>query len=305
VNPDLYLCGWRVSSEISLPALAVWRGDDRVPDVRIRFGDVAGDFVGSKAGLARRVDDPNSCRFYVPGTGFFEVKSRGEVVVSMETGASLPDVRACISGAVAGLLCLVRGLLPLHAASVRMGNGAVCLAGRSGAGKSTLAAALAQRGYALLSDDVCAIDFRESGPVVLPSAQAVRLGEQSVHAVGLPGTGGEDIGVDRVKRLLRFTAPQTEPVPLAAVYQLRASGDGACTIEEKPGAGGLVLLQEEIFRYELARRLGLADRLFQASARLCSSAPVRVLSRRFTLESLQEAVGKLEALHCGSSAGHY
>jgi hypothetical protein len=295
---DLYLCGWRVSSHINLPSLPAWRGDDRNPDVRIRLGDVAGDFIADRKKVALQTDSRSVCRFYVPGAAAFEIRNGREVVVSVEPGASPGDLQTCISGTVLGLLCILRNLLPLHASCVRMGSGAVCFAGHSGAGKSTLAAALAQRGHPLLSDDVCAIDVTAGRPVVLPSFPAVRLADRSVNAVGLPGRHGEHLGQDRFKQHLRFTPAETIPVSLSAIYRLQAVESVAGeAVQEKRGAESLILLQGEIFRYNIARRLGFADALFSAAARVCSSTPVRVLSRRFSLSCLGETVRMLERLH--------
>jgi hypothetical protein len=296
---DLYLCGWRVSSHIHLPSLPRWRGDDRNPDVTVRLGDVAGDFRAEPGKVDLQTSDRNVCRFHVPTVAAFEIRNGREVVVRPEPGASPPDVRACISGIVLGFLCLLRNLLPLHAGCVRMGSGAVCFTGRSGAGKSTLAAALAQRGHRVLSDDVCAIDVSAEGPVVLPSFPALRLGDLSVHAVGLPGRNGRHLGRDRFKQHLLFTPAETIPTRLSAVYRLEAleSVSGAA-VRDQRGAESLILLQHEIYRYDAARRLGLGNALFSAAARVCSSTPVRVLARRFDFRSLGETVRLLERLHC-------
>jgi hypothetical protein len=296
---DLYLCGWRVSSHIQLPSLPPWRGDARDPDVTIRLGDVADDFITERGKPALQTENRSVCRLYVPTAAAFEIRNGREVVVRIEPGASPMDVRACIAGAVLGLLCLQRNLLPLHAACVRMGSGAVCFAGRSGAGKSTLAAALAQRGHPLLSDDVCAIDAAAERPVVMPSFPAVRLAEGSIQAVGLPGGHGAHLGRDRFKQHLRFTPAETVPAWLSAVYRLEAvESEAGEAVREQRGAESLILLQGEIFRYDVARRLGFADTLFSAAARVCSSTPVRVLARRFSLDCLGETVRLLERLHC-------
>jgi hypothetical protein len=52
-----------------------------------------------------------------------------------------------------GVLGTTMGVAPLHCACLDRDGSALLLAGHSGAGKSTLTAALAQRGFALVSDD--------------------------------------------------------------------------------------------------------------------------------------------------------
>ncbi len=298
MQADLYLCGWRVSSEIALPALPLWDGDNRAPDVCIIRGTVARNFIADPRQVTLQTGNRDLCRFYVPGAAAFEIRQGREVVADIEPGARPGDVVACISGTLLGLLCLLRDLLPLHGSCVRMGRGAVCLTGHSGAGKSTLAAALARHGYPLLSDDVCAIRLTPEGPVVLPSVPALRLADRSVEAAAA-GDTGEHLDDDREKQHWRLTPGETSPVALAAVYRLdKTDGSPEAATSEQRGAASVILLQGQIFAQRTALELGLVETLFSTAAQVCSATPVRILSRPFDLNRLSETVHLLEALHC-------
>lgn len=301
MSTDLQICGWRVSSEIPLMGFAPWTGEDREPDVHIEHGHVATDFIVDREKIALETRSAKLCRFYVPQAAAFEIRNGSRIVVQPEPGASRGDIQTCLTGTLLGLLTLLRNLLPLHASSVRMGQSAVCFTGHSGAGKSTLAAALACRGHALLSDDVCAIDLSgPKGPVVLPSGSAVRLLEchEPAQKTWLPE--GDRLGNDRVKQHVRFTMAETQPIPVSTIYRLeKLHGNGLLSIGEMRGSESVIAIYRNIFRYELAQELGLAASLFTKTARLCSSARIGVLSRRFELNSLDETVAQLEALHCG------
>ena len=70
----------------------------------------------------------------------------------------------------------------LHASAVRVNGRAVLFCGSSGAGKSTLAAALAQRGYPLVTDDVCTLSIGEAGaPVVYPDGRQLKFWAQAIR----------------------------------------------------------------------------------------------------------------------------
>jgi hypothetical protein len=71
--------------------------------------------------------------------------------------------------------------LVLHASAVRGPRGVWGFAGAGGAGKSTLAAALAARGYPLVSDDALLLD-REAGWLARPGYPSLRLWPDSVMA---------------------------------------------------------------------------------------------------------------------------
>jgi hypothetical protein len=61
-----------------------------------------------------------------------------------------------------GLIGTTLGVAPLHCACLDRNGDGILLAGVSGAGKSTLSAALAQRGFALVSDDWTYLSSRQS-----------------------------------------------------------------------------------------------------------------------------------------------
>ena len=61
-----------------------------------------------------------------------------------------------------GLIGTTLGVAPMHCACLDRNGEGVLIAGNSGAGKSTLSAALAQRGFALVSDDWTYLSCRQS-----------------------------------------------------------------------------------------------------------------------------------------------
>lgn len=77
--------------------------------------------------------------------------------VAPEAGTPPQDIAIFIIGTVFGLLLHQREQVVLRASAARVGGKAVLFCGASGAGKSPLAAALAQCGYPLITDDVCAL----------------------------------------------------------------------------------------------------------------------------------------------------
>jgi len=86
------------------------------------------------------------------------------------------DAFACLLDAVLAACLQMRGILPLHASAIATAQGAVLFAGRVGAGKSTLAAALIDRGYALLADGIVGIGLDGGGTAVArPGFPRIRL----------------------------------------------------------------------------------------------------------------------------------
>ncbi len=101
---DSFLCGWRVRSELHLPELAPWSGDDRAPDVVIRFGEVpAGldDLVEDQPFL--QIDRRGRCLLRLDNVAAYLVTGPGEVIVSPKPGVGDAEVRVFLLSSVFGL----------------------------------------------------------------------------------------------------------------------------------------------------------------------------------------------------------
>jgi energy-coupling factor transporter ATP-binding protein EcfA2 len=84
---------------------------------------------------------------------------------------------------VLGFVLRLRAIICLHAAAVVIDGGVVLLAGPPGVGKSTLAAALAQCGYPVLTDDVAAVTGREEGFLVHSGPSRLRVRRSGADAL--------------------------------------------------------------------------------------------------------------------------
>jgi hypothetical protein len=124
-------------------------------------------------------------------------------------------------------LALSAERLVLHASAVHVpGFGAVAFAGRTGRGKSTLAAALAQHGCALLTDDCLVLGSHRGRVSVWPSYPGVRLWADAAAALGNPVRASALAHYTRKRRvpahaLLPF---RSRPSPLRALFLLAPPG---------------------------------------------------------------------------------
>jgi hypothetical protein len=174
-----------VASELELPE---WGQCERSsleeePGVLIRL-EPSGD--AEFAGAARpTLIAAREYSLRVPKVGRFQVHEGREIHVKPLPGVELARLRPWLLGPVWGALCYQRGFFLVHASAVRVGNEAVLFCGGAGQGKSTLAVQLADRGYALVSDDLCRLDFSPQGsPVVYPSAPRVKLWSDALDELG-------------------------------------------------------------------------------------------------------------------------
>ena len=213
---------------------------------------------------------------------------------SSQTG--FDQVVPFLLGPVMGCVLCARGILCLHASAVAVGAAAVAVLGPKCAGKSTLAAALAQRGHAVLSDDV-AVLLEDSGSfMVQPGCPRMRLWPSSIEK--LPGLALDTLSrvwPDADKRYLHLDPSasassyrfRTHPLPLGAVYVLSAPGspDTVQSIVRISSADALISLAENSYM-DVVQDRALRARNFETLARVVSSVPVRQLRRPLGLDAL-------------------
>lgn len=109
--------------------------------------------------------------------------------------------------------------LPIHALAVAGPAGAVVLPGRSGAGKSTLAAAVLQRGLALVSDEAAC--FAEPTGVLVPHPRPLHLSLHSRRLLGVTVAPGVDEEVGLPVELFGSALAPEETVRCVGVLLLQ------------------------------------------------------------------------------------
>ncbi len=236
-------CGLTVASEIEIPGLpSVSPGegpdlfvsvrDRSVPrkslDVeRTRYVSPERDSEGSPQ-LTVWTASAGAHRFrYHDGTEFVIDRAATRVEVHWEEPLTEADAAVYLLGPVLGFIMRLRGIVPLHASAVMIGERAVAFVGDAWAGKSTTAAAFASLGHAVLSDDLLPIVDVNGAILAYPSHPRLTMWPDSVRALfgateDLPAlTPTYDKRYFDLQIGDRF---QSTPVPLEVIYVLGARG---------------------------------------------------------------------------------
>jgi hypothetical protein len=300
---DLFLCGWRVRTALPLPELAPWNRDAREPDLRISTGEVPRRLDDAQeVSPLLQVNPQGEARLCIDGVATYWLRSAGEIVIQPQLAADAPDIRTFLFGTVLGLLIHRRGLFPLHASCVRIGEEAIAICGPSGAGKSTFAAALSRRGHKLLADDICVIDTADAEDLLVrPAFPRVKLWKDSLDAMGIAAEGLAANRRGQRKYYLCFdetAAFETRPVPLKAIYLLSPSRLTLPThgeIRDLPAMAGVMALHQQIYRKRTAAIWGLEPGLFRTVGRIAAAARIHQLTRSGDLAELDRMVRRIEA----------
>lgn len=290
------VCGLSVASEIALPGLMALGADGGAPDVTIGQGAVPAALENAGAsGPNWQIAGP---RFLlrIPDIARFLLSDGNRIAFAAETGADPADIPIFILGTVFGILLHQRGQIVLHASAVRVNGKAILFCGPSGAGKSTLAAALAQRGYPLVTDDICAITgITDSEPRVHPDGRQLRLWERSIEKLDLAAQRGERVRNRMEKFYVEPSAANSEPLPLGAVYVLREARPPHEPGIERPNAvDAAILLRKHAYRPLLVNRMAQKTDYFRAATTIANIAGIYHLTRALDFAAMPDVVSWLE-----------
>jgi hypothetical protein len=286
--------GLSVGSEILLPGLNV-AGPDRAPEVTIRRAPVPIALEGAGASGPTWQLAGNRFLLRIPEIARFLLSDGCEIAFEPETDSE-EDIPIFVLGTVFGILLHQREQIVLHASAVRVNGKAVLFCGASGAGKSTLAAALVQRGYPLVTDDVCAVSLSgTAAPVVHPDGRQLKLWAHSIDRLALNEQRGARVRNCLEKFYVQPADASGTPLPLGAVYTLReARPPHAPGIERPNVVDAALLLRRHAYRPLLVRRMEQRANYFHAATAIANTAGIFHLSRALNFAAMPDVLGWLE-----------
>jgi hypothetical protein len=288
--------GLSVASEIDLPGL-IAGVPGRPPQVTIRRGPVPESLAAPSAAGPTWQIAGKQFLMRIPDIARFLLNDGAEIVVAPESEASAADIPIFILGTVFGILLHQREQIVLHASAVRVNGKAVLFCGSSGAGKSTLAAALAQRGYPLVTDDFCTLTAEGTGaPLVHPDGRQLKLWAQAIDRLDLAQSRGERVRASLEKFYVEPSEVFTEPLALGAVYALReARPPHAAGIERPNVVDAALLLRRNAYRPLLVRRMDQKANYFHAATTIANVAGIFYLTRALDFAKMPDVIASLEA----------
>ena len=288
--------GLSVASEIDLPGLIAGTAG-HLPQVTIRRGTVPEHLPDSRAAGPTWQIAGRQFLLHIPGIARFLLNDGSEIVFAPESDNGLADVPIFILGTVFGILLHQREQIVLHASAVRVNGRAVLFCGSSGAGKSTLAAALAQCGYPLVTDDVCTLTADGAGaPLVHPDGRQLKLWAQAIDRLDLAEQRGERVRQSLEKFYVEPGEVFTEPLGLGVVYVLREAQPPHRPGIERPNVvDAALLLRRNAYRPLLVRRMDQKANYFHAATAIANVAGIFHLTRALDFSKMPGVIAELEA----------
>jgi hypothetical protein len=236
--------------------------------------------TGESALRIFKVDEGAFVRLaYEDGTQFWLDGKRENIWATWSRGSSIENAASYLLGPILGLMLRLRGVTCLHASAVAFEDRSVAFVGQTGAGKSTTAAAFAQHGYGVISDDIVALEEREGVFHVMPAYPHLCLWPESVKMLYDSPEALPKLLPDWEKRRLTLgeegTRFESRCLPLAAIYVLRERRpDPAPYVEAIRPQNALLALVADTYANKILDR-EMRAREFAVLGRLVTAIPVR------------------------------
>jgi len=293
------LGSWKVCSSLSLPWLSTSVDGIGDPDILIETGTFP---VPDSVPLVHTVlvdVHPECAIVRIPSLVSFKVENSGKrIVVDIQRGVDPAEIQPFLLGIGLALSCYQRGLIPLNGCAVSKENIAVAILGRSGCGKSTLAAAMVNRGYKLVSDDILILD-PDTG-YVTPTYPILGLWQDSIRMLGILS--------GHLKRMRPGLEKWSLPVQgvfhdqhchLKSVILLSSQLATSPKISRLNSVPALAKVHSRLYSPRLARMPGMQQRSFATCNRLIEQASVFEVNRTAERNDLNTLIDLIEAAVIG------
>jgi hypothetical protein len=225
--------------------------------------------------------------------GVFTIRDGASIEVVPVPDADLMQIRLTLLGPVLAILLHQRGDLVLHASAIALNGAGLVFLGAPGWGKSTTAAALAQRGGALIADDIVAVRFDQNDqPVVYPAFAFVKIWADVATALGAETRESARIAPTLDKFVQPLARADSIAIPLKRVYVLDRGDQVA--IETLAPQTGFIELVRHTFVVHLLDDTGATRAHFGQCSRVANRVPIKQLRRPANLDSLTQIVELVE-----------
>ncbi|MDJ0978925.1 MAG: hypothetical protein QNI87_10350 [Erythrobacter sp.] len=222
------------------------------------------------------------------------------------------EARLYLTGSGFGAWTYLCGRFPFHCGLVTRNGLGFALTGPSGAGKSTLTAALVERGFGFMSDDVVVFDpggasERIRSVSVTPSFPRMKLWQDAADHLAIRTSPLARLHQDMDKFHVPFEPDRVvHEATLAGVFRLRFD-DEREGVDCRPLASPEALreLRSNLYRQELVPALGLEEAAFRMILNVLQTVPVFDLSRPrdfSCFDATLDAVVAQVAAHEGSTS---
>lgn len=275
--------GLIVQSEIPLPELVVYDiVDGRTPDVTISFGELPKNIINELKKGKDHCFEKEEIWFSIKDTATYYIKNTNCIQVEIFPKANLQNVKTFLLGSAFGMLLIKRNNIAIHGGAVVINEKGIIVTGDSGAGKSTLTAALREKGYNFLADDVSVIgEDEKNNLMVMPGYPQQKLCGDAIDKFKYRDIMGiKKIEDNRDKYSIKIEEKfRRYPSTLNAIYELSIADVKTVEVIKVIGREKLDIIFNNIFRFGLIKYIGIDPVYFNKCLKLANNIEIYKIKR--------------------------
>lgn len=292
-NSIYHAFGLRIASAIPFLEMPQTEGS---PDVTIVYGKTPESLSDPKISGVRYQAGLREFLLQVDNVARYYVSNGNHIIVERETGAADEETLLFLMGSAMGALLHQRNILPLHGSSVEVDGEGVIFVGPSSIGKSTIAGGFHKKGFALLSDDVCAVTAKnDADPHIIPGFPRLKLWVDALKKLEEDSEGLNRVRLDQEfeKYFVPFNNAGNSPVPVRSVFVLDTTNTDKFEIVPLERGDKIDPIINNTYRPRFLEGLGGKKEHFKQCAAVASKAAVIRIARPrkgFRLNELMDLV---------------
>lgn len=233
----------------------------------------------------------------IPDIGDFLVEDGRDIEFVRLGKSEDKDLRIFLLGSIMGALLQQRGLLTLHASSIKTNKGAVLFMGRSGAGKSTLLNAFLQKGKKMLSDDISAINLNKNdAPEIVSAFPRSRLWADSAEKLNYDVTNMEQARGEIKKYSVPIEGFSQGKTSIHCLVVLTIHNESDILLKKQTKHESFCWMKQYTYRKQFMRGNELMKNQFKTISALSQQVPLIRVTRPSNLFLLDELVAKINSI---------
>jgi len=266
--------GLNFQSEFEIPEFISF---DNKPDVYLKLGKAPKDLTDKTNLGVRYQTNKNEFLLDVDKVARYYVKNGNEIIVDTKKKQVDKEIRLFLLGSAFGALFIQRGLLPIHGSAVKFGNRATMFTGQSGVGKSSIASFFMQKGFQVLTDDICVINENLE---LNPGFPKMKLWHDMVENLNLKKENLSKVRDDMQKYHLPIENQfYSKPIKPERLILIQTKNSTSFEIEELSGIKKFNAIKNNTYRYRFVGGLEKRSEHFKILNNLLPEIKVYRISR--------------------------
>jgi hypothetical protein len=270
------IAGICLTSDIFYPEL---RQSNCSPEVFLSYGNIPDHLQDNLVDFPFIEANTNQYLLKLKGIGKILLENGTSITLEKEKKTNNLDLERYVLTNILGILSYQRNWIPMHGGVFEKNGKGILITGLSGNGKSTLLAALSQKGYKIVSDDISNVQIIDNKAFAQPCFPNLLLWKKTAELLKIETKTENKLRSDAEKYIIPLTEDQfyNKPIELTHIYVLQNKNVTEEKIELK-GFGKIESLRKNTYRPWFVKTINKQKEHFIQLGQLANNINLEIFS---------------------------